>query len=226
MDCIHLDFGKGYSPVGDGYTLVWKMGYSETKGFGWTDLNQVRAIDRGTSDSLTRAFHTGRDATFRVDLANGSYEVTALLGDPLGSFSGVSLWGNGTQLATGLSGGAGQLVESTFRVEVTNGELQLRLASDNSQFDLNALDIHPLPTSRTSAHFDFGKGYSPAADGYSLVWRMAYTDLKGFGWTDLDNVRAIDRGTSDPLTRAFHTGQDATFRVNLDNGTYEVTALL
>src|SRR4051812_7986631 len=84
---LKLDFGTSGSPVASGWTRASAELYDPTRGYGWTSYSgspTVQAFDRGTADPLTRdgvAGIVGRDAYYWVDLPNGTYDVTATLGD-------------------------------------------------------------------------------------------------------------------------------------------------
>ena len=78
----------------------------------------------------------------------------------------------------------------------------------------------------TSYHFDLGTATSPCATGYTAVPVVAYSAALGYGWLSTSGISAIDRGTSNPLTRAFHSGTSGTFEVAMPNGTYQVTPTL
>src|SRR5262245_47803902 len=85
LSAYHLDFGtvnNGVpSPVAPGYVGVALTAYSPSVGYGWDNLTGLSATDRGTSDPLTRDFHSGPDGTFLIDLPNGTYDVSPTLGD-------------------------------------------------------------------------------------------------------------------------------------------------
>src|SRR6516225_365867 len=79
---LHLDFGTADSPVAPGYVGVPLVAYNSTLGYGWASTAGLGALDRHTADPLTTDFHYGSNGTFLVNLANGAYDVTPILGDP------------------------------------------------------------------------------------------------------------------------------------------------
>src|SRR5881275_2949922 len=81
LSAWHFDFDTATSPVPPGYTDVPVLLYNPTLGYGWQSVTAITAVDRGTSDPLTRDFHQAHDGTFQAGVANGTYEVTVHLGD-------------------------------------------------------------------------------------------------------------------------------------------------
>jgi fibronectin type 3 domain-containing protein len=122
-----FDFGTATSPVAAGYTQVTRNHrYSAATGYGW-QLGSVSDISRGTGTDLTRDVNFTHDATFALDLANGQYDVIATVGDTVLAHDLVGLFFEGGQFDTITTAG-GQIVTRTYRVGVTDGQLNLRLA--------------------------------------------------------------------------------------------------
>src|SRR5262245_42159559 len=94
-DPLTLAFGTARSPVAPGAKGVAPVSYSATRGYGWNNLAGITAVDRGTADPLTRDLHKGKNNTFLVDVPNGSYQVTAILGDPSAAMDQVSIYAEG-----------------------------------------------------------------------------------------------------------------------------------
>src|SRR5690606_26236522 len=75
------DFGTDTSPLESGYTRVTgSTTYSAALGYGWQSGN-IRDRDRGIGNDLDRDVHFMPEGVFAVDLPNGTYTVTARLGD-------------------------------------------------------------------------------------------------------------------------------------------------
>ncbi|MBX6316580.1 MAG: choice-of-anchor D domain-containing protein [Isosphaeraceae bacterium] len=122
-----FDFGAAGSPVAAGYLQVTEATtYNPTQGYGWTS-GTIYSVDRGTGTDLARDFNFTADGTFAVDLPNGSYNVTVLLGD-LGPYAHdqMGLFLQGAQVDT-VSAAAGQMVTKTYPVTISTGQLVLRL---------------------------------------------------------------------------------------------------
>src|SRR5262249_43394047 len=145
---LHFDFGTASSPVAPGYTGVSLTSYSAARGYGWASLTGLSAVNRNSADALTRDFITGSDATFLADLPSGTYDVMPILGDAKAAHDGMSLWAEGTQLASGLSTAAGQYLRPSYRVQVADGQLNLRVADlggPTRKFAIDGLDVVYVP---------------------------------------------------------------------------------
>jgi hypothetical protein len=139
-----FDFGTSSSPLATGYTRVTAgTAFSTSTGYGWTSGNLAER-DRGTGSSTNRDFVFSSDATFAVNLPNGTYNVTLTMGDT-GPYwhdqMGVYLEGN---LADTVSTSLGQAVTNTYSVTVKDGQLTLRLrdlGGTDPNVVINALTI-------------------------------------------------------------------------------------
>jgi hypothetical protein len=122
-----FDFGTTTSPVAENYTRVTRYdSYSVAVGYGW-HLGSVADISRSTGTDLTRDVNFTHDATFSLDVANGEYDVLATLGDTSLAHDLVGVFLEGIQRDT-VTTSAGQVVERTYRVSVSDRQLNLRLA--------------------------------------------------------------------------------------------------
>jgi hypothetical protein len=121
------DFGTATSPVAAGYTQITRNHrYSAGIGYGW-QLGSVSDISRGTGTDLTRDVNFTHDGTFALDLPNGQYDVIATIGDTVLAHDLVGVFVEGAQLDTITTAG-GQTVTRTYRVSVSDGQLNFRLA--------------------------------------------------------------------------------------------------
>ena len=125
-----FDFGKSTSPVAPGYTQVALTPYSAGLGYGWDKLDGMYAGDNGTTDPLTRDFNyglnkAGSDRTFQTDLANGTYDVTILLGGRSPQ-DRVDIYAEGQKVGSQLSVGYMETLLQTYRVAVADGRLDVR----------------------------------------------------------------------------------------------------
>jgi len=122
-----FDMGTATSPIADGFVRIDAGSrYTVETGFGWTD-GGVSGLDRRKGLALDRDLVLTRDATFAVDLPNGSYRVEVLLGDA----------GKTTRDRMAVSINGVQLAEVTtrpqrnerlfFDVDATVGRLVIRL---------------------------------------------------------------------------------------------------
>jgi PKD repeat protein len=180
---LHFDFGTTTSTVAPCYIGVPAVAYTSSQGYGWQDVTGVIATDRHTGDPLTSGMARSPDATFLVDLANGTYEVTPTLGDVKWVHDDVSIYAQGQQLMSGLTTAAGQFISPTYQVEVTNGQLSLRFVDGGGvtpRFALDALDIVPVPVAHAGPTLVVSEG-SPATFAGSAGGSSALTYTWNFG---------------------------------------------
>ena len=77
-------------------------------------------------NDLVRDFHTSTaDATFRVVLRNGDYTCVAVIGDPAYPLHPIDVRAQGHLVVDGLTTRNGQIRTAEFRVNVTEGVLDL-----------------------------------------------------------------------------------------------------
>ncbi|MCS6851404.1 MAG: NHL repeat-containing protein [Gemmataceae bacterium] len=146
-----FDFNAASQVTMPGYTAVRGTDtYSPARGFGW--VAPAGELDRGGPDALLRDGHRGGTNDFRVDLPNGNYQVTVVLGD-LGAIRdtvsvGV-IGGLGTgpvAVATGPGNGRSPFFAGHFPAAVTAGFLALRFDGTGGvdpEFVVTALEIRP-----------------------------------------------------------------------------------
>ncbi len=77
-----FDLGPAKSQVWPGYTaLTPEDKYDAAKGYGFTRLAAISAMDTTRPEALTRDFISARDARLRVDLPQGKYRLWFITGD-------------------------------------------------------------------------------------------------------------------------------------------------
>jgi len=189
--------------------------------------------DRTTPDDLRCDFvFSSTDHTFSVDLANGDYEVTIIVGDQNYGHDLIDVYAEDTLKINDLITTAGTFQEQTFWVTIADGQLNIRIEDDGEApfWVLNALTIEPgvPPTLPTEGSFDFGSSGSPVETDYTQVTPSTqYTALQGYGWTATGGLMSRDRTTPDDLRCDFvFSSTDHTFSVDLANGDYEVTIIV
>jgi len=118
---LNFDFGTASSPVASGYTRVSQATlYSASLGFGWS--SSLGGRDRGAPDALRRDLcQSGWDRTFSVDLANGEYGVTVIIGDNSYAHDNIDVLAEGSVKVNDLDVAAGSFAERTFTVSVGDG---------------------------------------------------------------------------------------------------------
>jgi len=213
---VSLDFGTATSPVAAGYRRVTNTTtFSTALGYGWTG-GTVSAVDRGTSDPLTRDFNSTPAATFAVTVPNGTYDVRITLGDSKASHDKMAVSLEGNRVAT-VSTKSGQFSPQTFRVTVSDGQLTLRLddlgGSDKvvaidalvltlvqsavAPGSTSALSLGPCSLPRPPAPYRTNnRGPSPESPSRRLPWRAAPTRSSGVSGPIWHSTRSQPSGGS------------------------------
>jgi hypothetical protein len=206
---LHFEFGTRLSAVAPGYTGVTvDTAYSDTVGYGWQNVTGLAANNRPTGQTLTSSFVKATDATFLVNVANGTYNITPTLGDAVQPRDQMGLYAQGQLLASGLATNPGQFITPTYQVQVDNGQLNVRFVDSGGvtpRFALNALDITQASTSSPSkfaiSHggiYALGKADSPTPlaiysnpyiDGIAIraSWYLIETGDGVYNWSYLDS---------------------------------------
>jgi fibronectin type 3 domain-containing protein len=142
-----FDFGPPLSQVAPGYTAVTHgTRYSSTSGFGWLE-GAVGSRDRGAGSALLRDFAMTVAATFAVDVPNGAYDVSMLMGDATNAHDEMAVILEGVQVAV-VSTPRGQMHARTYRAAVSDGQLTVRLVDlggADANVVINGLSIAPAP---------------------------------------------------------------------------------
>ncbi len=166
----------GPSPTQPGYVGVLPTTlFSGGSGFGWQSA--VKSFERddgfydGSFQNLIRDGHwLDAPATFTADLPNGWYSISAMLGSPYTSVSGVSITNADTSstLASGITTGPGESKHVNFIALVTDGTLDLTFGPATvypQLFALNGLTIRPANLFSMGLG---GVGAALSADGVSI----------------------------------------------------------
>jgi hypothetical protein len=121
-----FDFGTASSPVEESYMQVLhSTTYSTSTGYGWDSAVGLGSRDRGAPDNLRRDFvFSSSDHTFKVDLPNGMYLTTIIMGDQSYLRDNVNIYAEGTLEAT-ISANAGEFTQEVFAAFVSDGQLNI-----------------------------------------------------------------------------------------------------
>lgn len=90
--------------------------YGSRTGHGFAALDQVAFWDRGEPDAPKRDFGNAVDATFRLDVPNGNYVVSLLMGDWIAPVCTTLKTGAGRRAFRHRHVSAGQFARETFAV--------------------------------------------------------------------------------------------------------------
>jgi serine protease len=229
-----FDFGPSGASIEAGYVEVTESTlYSASLGFGWSDAS-LASRDRGAPDDLRRDFvFSNANHTFSVDLANGEYEITVMVGDQSYTHDEIDVYAENIQVVDDLTAVAGAFQQATFWVNVTDGLLNLRFLDDGGadpNWVVNALTLQPgsPPPLPTEGAFDFGTPGSPLAEGYTNATASTlYSATAGYGWTTTVGMGSRDRGSPDNLRRDLvFASTNGTFNVDLQDGEYQVILVI
>jgi lysophospholipase L1-like esterase len=140
LDSYHFDFGiKDTAP---GYTKIRPdTRYSPETQFGFTSDSTVFGRSRGGSDTLRSDFCIPQRAVFLLDIPDGIYRITLLVGDSLADTSTVIRAGDAKYVLDTLNVPAGQYVRESFALRILGGQLKLTFSGAAPR--INALGIEP-----------------------------------------------------------------------------------
>ena len=144
----YFDLGTPSSPVASGYIGVNEASlYASGVGYGWIDAPSLDSRDRGAPDDLRRDLVCSRnDATFCVDLSDGDYTVTLIIGDASYTQDMIDVHAEGVLVVDDLTVFKGAFQEISFVVTVADGHLNLRFHNDggrSTHWVCNAITIEP-----------------------------------------------------------------------------------
>jgi hypothetical protein len=184
-------------------------------------VGTAAAFDRGVPDDVLRDYATiqGASASFSVNLENGAYSVTVVMGDELTARPQMRLRlepGEAGEVQDTLSLAGANYSQEAYRVTVHDGRLTLELSSAGNPTDQPV--INALVISR-EFQFDFGTSGSPVESGHIQVsGQSSYSPQSGFGWTS-GSFTAVDRaeivaGGAVSSSAIRYTGETITFTEN------------
>jgi len=117
-------------------------------GYGWDSTVGLGSRDRGAPDDLRRdfVFYT-LDRTFKVDLPNGEYNVTLVIGDYSYTHDLMDVYAEGVLEVNDLTVAVGTFSELVFTVTVSDGQLNLGFHDDGGidvNWVINAITLEPV----------------------------------------------------------------------------------
>jgi subtilisin family serine protease/fibronectin type 3 domain-containing protein len=166
-----FDFGTADSPVATDYARVThETAYSASTGFGWLLPGPaiVESVDRGTSNLLDRDLNFSYNATFVVDVPNGTYSVTMKIGDR-GPYHHdyMGFYLEGHRVAR-LSTKPGQILTRNYTTTVSDGQLTLQirdLGGSDYNVVINSLEFARQASGLASASLSASTRAVPAGLG-------------------------------------------------------------
>lgn len=176
----HLDFFSRGTPDSDTYRLEGSLLDAAGNNI------PLSEVFYGPNQAVSDDYNSTTDATFAVDVPNGTYDVTVTLGDPLAN-QGLNkvTYDDGVYYFAYVTGTTTATLKR--QVIVTDGRLNTRLEGDGgagSHVSLNALDLVKVGGTAFERHFDFGTSTSPLATGFTRITEStSYTVGTGYGWS-------------------------------------------
>jgi subtilisin family serine protease len=141
-----FDFGRPTSPVEPGCVQVTEMtGYTSYFGYGWLAKHMLGSEVRGLESNrleMDFVYGIGR-GVFMVDVPNGNYRVTVIVGDKVYPQMPMEVVVEGTKLMLSTHFGEYSLV--TADVSVSDGRLELEFYGYGAVWRVNAVIIEALP---------------------------------------------------------------------------------
>ncbi|WP_419095872.1 LPXTG cell wall anchor domain-containing protein [Halalkalibacter suaedae] len=213
---FRFDFGSENSPLANGYVKVSDtLIYDEERGYGF-DEGTDGSRDQDGPDDLRRDFILAHNKEFKLDLANGEYDVKIYTGSNWnGNTTTYSL--EGEEAEGGMSTAAGEFVEYTDTVTVEDGQLNIHFGGEWAR--INGIEV--VAVEDFNVKFDFGGETSPVSYGWTQVANtLLYDSELGYGLNKA--VATRDRGGPDDVRRDFVIDGNYEFLVDLRNGDYKV----
>jgi len=141
-----FDFGRPTSPVESGCFQVTELtGYTSYFGYGWLSKHFLESGVRGLENDeilMDFVYGVGR-GVFMVDVPNGRYRVTVIVGDRAYPQTVMEAVVEDTLLL--LSAGFGEYVLTQADVEVSDGRLEIHFYGYGYVWRVNAVIIEALP---------------------------------------------------------------------------------
>jgi hypothetical protein len=186
-------------------------------GYGWAA--NASLYERNAPSALLRDGHWGSDNTFKVNADNGTYTVNVTLGEANDGVSNISLWVQNDLISNEISTTAGQFVHVSAEAIVTDGQVSIRLASNdpNSHFSVNAIEVisavDPLTFSGTA---------DGSADGTSIDTITIAGVIDGHTYTVSADEGTLLDASGDPLADIDADPNYAGIQIAPTGGSYTI----
>ncbi|WP_447968752.1 InlB B-repeat-containing protein [Nitrospira sp. M1] len=240
-EAVSINFQPSGASVPSGFLKDSGAPYSSSRGYGWS--TRVNTRDRNAIKDQSRDtfihFDTGTSATWQYNLANGSYLVSLVSGDPSYPQGPHHVMVEGRTAINNVTTQPGQFkVVSNFPVTVSDGKLTIKLtrSGGKSKTILNYVRIAPAggttppppttpPPSGEAVSINFQPSGASVPSGFIKDDGSLFSSSRGYGWSTRVNTRdrnAIKDQSRDTFIH-FDTGTSATWQYNLANGSYLVS---
>jgi lysophospholipase L1-like esterase len=143
-------FDLGNGKAADGFTKIdSKTQYNQEKGYGFSDISKVTAVERTGDDDLTSDYLSFKDTSFEIDVPSpGIYEVRFIAGDKDANMDfSVTAQDNLPVSFNGINPPAGIFIDTNFLVKVSDKRLSLKMVERNGRFSggINAIEVRAVP---------------------------------------------------------------------------------
>ncbi len=146
VDSLKFRFGPRTPPAAEGVVRVAETtGYAPSRGYGWLN-GGIRTVDTADGSAETRTLAYGPLLHFAVDVPSGSYDVTLTMGNSQYAHDQMALSFQGEPRET-IDTGAGKFHVKSYRVAVSNGQLNLLLrdmGGSDPNVVINSLVVAPV----------------------------------------------------------------------------------
>lgn len=211
---LALDFGTPNSPVDQLFDQYGTEVFTASKGKGWASSNGLQSYDTGVGSDLTRDGVRAKRNTFLMKVPNGTYKVTATLGDGVSVSDRISIYVNGTKVVNSFTNTREQITKVSFSAKITKGELRLTFVDEggkNQYFSLSDLEVQQVVKPNVKPLVASIEAPSVLDEGTQAVFNAKVTGGKGpykYSW---------NFGDGSPTSSSANPAH--TFK---DNGTYKV----
>ena len=220
---MRINFAPPSAAVPAGYRQDTGAGFDPALRYGWSSAVSTR--ERVTPRPLeldTFAFSQA-ERRFNAEVRNGDYDLRVACGDPSNPQGPHRIRANGVSVVGDLSTARDQFVDTTVRVPVRNGRLDLIVGGTAGNTLLNLLEAGAVPgRPAVLRSINFQPAGSPRPDGWETDTGLIFDGARGYGWSASTQVR--ERALAFPQvldTLAFTSGA-RTWELALPNGQYTV----
>ena len=214
---LKFDFGPG--PVAPDHIQVRaSTAYGPETGYGWGDTSKVSERDRGGAlDARARDFCLPAGTPFYVDLPNGHYRVSVLVGDAIGK-SSMAVRAEGLLELFSIGAPAGQVVEDTFTITLHDRRMMFEFFG--AICHVNAITIKRIPDDHPHKRTIFLAGDSTVSNYRQPNALMGWGQPLG-DFFDEDRVQVDNQAKGGRSSKSFvEEGSLATIENRMREGDY------
>ena len=222
-DQLRVNFQPATSPVPAGFRADDGSRFSSFRRFGWSARVLTRDRFLPIASELNTFAFSSEARTWMTELPNGDYDVRVAVGDATTAQGPQQVSVQGVPVVDGLYTDPGGFVETTTRVEVRNGRLDLGIGGAEGYTTLNFVEVTDAPEGPSGFRsFSFQPEGTTVPLGFEAETGAVFDPGRGFGWSVPVGTR--ERGR--PIPKAddtFAFSRSArTWSLSVPNGWYHV----